>query len=274
MIEESCDCLLSDSGDEMTAASRNLMAGVLLVVAGCSTSVTGSTIEPTGPPSTSNTTTPVTVAPTSSSTTTSSPHQQETTTSTLAGREVSIGLGAGVSLAVVGIEHHDVLNMRAGPGVHEPVIATAEPTSTGLIAQGKTRMLPDGALWVEVEFATVVGWVYLGHVATLADTADATAFVVAQLGEYPTTTSMQEMGQIVASVFATTDPQSRIVMVATAAPGTVQDTTFDVIGVGDDAIGGYRIRVFAVPVSDGLGFHSAEVTTLCIRGVTTDGLCS
>jgi hypothetical protein len=31
--------------------------------------------------------------------------------------------------------------------------------------------------------------------------------------------------------------------------------------------------VFAAAVSDGLGFHSAEMTTLCARGVTADGMC-
>lgn len=252
----------------MTKARWNLLAGLLLVIAGCSSGVTvDGTLEPLA--SLTSSTSTVAVGSTSSSST-----MPRTTTSTLSGREVEIGPAAGVSLSVVGVDYGDVLNIRAGPGMDQAVIAAAEPTMSGLIAQGKTRMLPNGALWIEVQFAGVTGWVYLGHVAVLGGTEDATAFVVEQLGEYPTTNSMREMGEIVANVFASSEPPSHIVMVSPATQGDVVDIAFDVIGVGDDAISGYRIRVFAVPVSDGLGFHSAELTTLCSRGVTSDELCT
>jgi hypothetical protein len=55
----------------------------------------------------------------------------------------------------------------------------------------------------------------------------------------------------------------------------VRDVVFDVIGVGDDAVLGVRLRVFGAPVQDGEGveLRSVERTLLCDRGVTDDGRC-
>lgn len=253
----------------MIGTRWNLVAGLLLVAVGCSTSGTvNDTLEPSRSSSTVNASTS-----TSAIDSTSSSSVLGETSTTLEGHEIDAGPLMGVSLVVIGVEHDDVLNVRAGPGVDESVLATAEPTSTGLVAQGRTRIMPDGALWVEVDIHGTLGWVHMGYVALQAGTEDVTALVVQNLGEYPTTASMREMGHLVASVFASSEPASRIVMVAAAAPGDMQDVTFDVIGLGDDAIRGYRVRVFAVPVSDGLGFHSAELTTLCARSMTDDGRC-
>ena len=84
---------------------------------------------------------------------------------------------------------------------------------------------------------------------------------------------MEELGLLVAGVFASTEPESRLVMV-TAPTGTeTVEVTYDVIGLGDDSVFGVRIQVKGVPTSDGFAFQSAELTPLCGRGVTEDGLC-
>ena len=46
--------------------------------------------------------------------------------------------------------------------------------------------------------------------------------------------------------------------------------------LGDDAVKGYRLRIFAEPaaIADaGFLLNSVEATLLCSRGVTDDGLC-
>ena len=255
----------------MTGTRWDLIAGLLLVAVGCSPS--GTVIDTPGSVGSSSTSgAPVSTSVVGTTATPTTP--AATTPSTLAGRNVDDGPSEGVSLAVIGVEHDDVLNVRSGPGPDEPIVATAEPTSAGLIALGRTRALPDGALWTEVRVRQMDGWVHLGFVAALAGTDDVTSAVVASLGEYPTSPSMREMGRLVATVFASSEPASRIVMVAPAAAGEIQDVTVDVVGVGDDSIRGYRVHVFAVAVSDGLSFYSAELTTLCTRGVTAAGLCA
>ena len=64
-------------------------------------------------------------------------------------------------------------------------------------------------------------------------------------------------------------------MVVAPAVGDLGEVTYDVIGLGDDSIGGWRLHVFGTPSASGEGFllKTLEATTLCTRGVTTDGLC-
>jgi len=56
--------------------------------------------------------------------------------------------------------------------------------------------------------------------------------------------------------------------------GDLGDTTYDVIGLGDDAQLGWRLHVFGTPSESGEGFFlkSIERTLLCGRGVS-DGFC-
>ena len=77
---------------------------------------------------------------------------------------------------------------------------------------------------------------------------------------------------------ATGEPAAEIsgaignVVVFGGDPGEV---TFDIVGLGDDSVGGYRLHIFANPAEEGDGFvlKSVERTTLCSRGVTGE-LCS
>ncbi len=256
-------------------------AFALLVGACASDTVTGGTAAPS---STTVVTVPSTTATTTSganSTTPSAPTTTTvptttlpaTTTSTLAGTEVEFGPAKGDVLGVVGVRYDDVLNLRSGPGIDVPTIDTVDPTFEHLVAIGQTRLLPSGSLWINVDHAGTVGWVHLSFVAYIGSVDDATALVVAALGEIPTASSMEELGLLVAGVFASTDPPSRTVMTVMPTMGDFGEVAYDVIGLGDDATLGYRLHVFGQVVDDVLGLYSVERTELCARGVTGDGLC-
>ena len=81
---------------------------------------------------------------------------------------------------------------------------------------------------------------------------------------------MEELGLIVAMFMASTDPPSAIIM--SVAPSDTE-VTYDVIGIGDDSVRGYRVRAFGEPVENGFALASVERTWLCVRGADEDGLC-
>ena len=62
----------------------------------------------------------------------------------------------------------------------------------------------------------------------------------------------------------------------TVAPsvGDLGEVTYDVIGLGDDSVRGYRLHVFGEGLGAGGGFYlkSVEARVLCARGVTAGGL--
>ena len=177
-------------------------------------------------------------------------------------------------LGVVGVSFDDVLNVRAAPGVDQPIVATLEPLEDDVAALGNTRRLPS-SFWYEVEHGGVEGWVSAAFVAYLGSTDDVTSLLIAQLGETPQAETMLELGLIVAEAFASDDPPSRIVVTAAPTVGDVGEVTYDVIGLGDDALFGLRLHVFGTPDESGEGFtlKTVEQTTLCGRGVI-DGLCT
>jgi hypothetical protein len=71
------------------------------------------------------------------------------------------------------------------------------------------------------------------------------------------------------------DPPSRIVMSVAPTVGDLGEVTYDVVGLGDDALGGVRLHVFGDPAEGGEGFvlSNVERTFICSRGVTDDGFC-
>ena len=257
-------------------------AALALLVGSCSSgTVTGDTAAPSSttvvalPPTTATTKAGAssTTLPTTTTTIVPTTTLPATTTPTLAGMGVQFGPAKGDVLGVVGVRYDDVLNLRSGPGIDAPTIDIVDPTFEHLIAMGQTRLLPSGSLWIDVDHAGTVSWVHLSFVAYIGSVDDATALVVATLGEIPTASSMEELGLLVARVFASTDPPSRIVMTVMPTAGDFGEVTYDVIGLGDDAMLGYRLHVFGQVVDDVLGLHSVERTDLCARGVTQDDLC-
>ena len=251
-----------------TRVPRYLMVSfVLLLIAACGGS--GADTTTTGPATT--TSTPDTS--TASTTTTTAP---TTTTSDddLPGEPIDFGPAAGDEVAVVGVAHDDVLNVRAAPGTDSAVVAELEPTATGLIGTGRARSLPQ-SIWFEVEVEGVTGWVSSAFVGYLGLTDDATAEVIDTLGETPGAETMLDLGMIVAEAMSSEEPPSRIVMSVAPTVGDLGEVTYDVVGLGDDALGGVRLHVFGDPAGGGEGFvlSNVERTFICSRGVTDDGFC-
>ena len=252
-----------------------LCAAVALLVAACGDSDDGSatTAVPTTATTTTTTTQPTTTTTSpAAATTTEAPTttitEPPTTTTTLAGEPFDLGFPReGDVLSVVGVAFDDLLNVREGPG-NTPIVGVLDPGEGGVFASGRARLLPT-TIWWEIDG---IGWANASFLAYVGQTDDATAELVAGLGEYPTADTMAELGATVAGFFASDDPPSDVVMVVAPTVGDLGQVTFDVIGLGDDALRGFRLLVLAEPVADGFSLTSVERTSLCGRGLS-NGLC-
>lgn len=203
---------------------------------------------------------------------TTQPLATTSTSSAIPGEVIEIGPMEGDILMVIGVHHDDVLNLRALPGVEYDIVGTMAPDFKDMIAGGETRQVP-GALWVAVTADGTDGWVNLRYIGYEGPTDDLTSEVVSDLGEYPTAETMTELGLTVAGSMASEDPPSDVVLVVAETGGDLGEVTYDIIGLGDDAVRGLRAHVFGEPISSGFSLKSVEVTTICARGITPDGLC-
>ncbi len=250
-------------------------AAVLLVAAACGNSDDAATT-PTLTTSTPATSSSTTTAPTTTvaSTTTASTAPTTTTTAKPPGEPFSSSPAAGAKLAVGGVPHDEVLNIRARPNFDSEVIAELGPLETDIVATGKAWLV-DNHIWYGVTVADKTGWASSRYLFHLGATNDTTAAFIARIGRTPGAETMVDLGREIAMAHASADPPSRIVMVVAPAVGDLGEVTYDVIGLGDDSIGGWRLHVFGTPSASGEGFllKTFEATTLCTRGVTTDGLC-
>ncbi len=110
----------------------------------------------------------------------------------------------------------------------------------------------------------------------LGGTDDITWRVVEVLGSTPSAETMTDLGHLVASALVPDEGEGapRISVVEGPVVGDLGEITLDVVGLADDSILGYRLRIFAhLPEAEG-GFtlKSVERTLLCRRGVSGD-LC-
>ena len=193
-----------------------------------------------------------------------------TTTTALPGEPYEAYPPQGALLGVVGVAHDDVLNVRMLPGLTE-VIATLDPTRTDVVSAGEGRRL-ERTIWWKVDVDGETGWVNAAYLAYLGAVDDLTSVVVDAYGDYPAAATMAELGRIVAETMASDDPPSNIVMTAAPSGGDLGEVTYDVVGLGDDSVAGYRLHVFAMPDADGFTLKSVEATALCSRGVA-EGVC-
>ncbi len=223
----------------------------------------------------------------------------------LPGEPYEYGPDAGTSLAVVGVDHDDVLNVRDVPfgeiiatlGLANPIayllevraMPSGEPTDwfdswTGaIVATGRTRKLPS-TVWHEVQVAGITGWASGAYLAPPGLTDDITAHLIDRLGERPEAPTLTDLALIAGEAFASEEPPSRVVV--TVGPIVFEalgEVTVDVLNLGDDSLLGYRLHVFATPAAEDwmsedpgpFTLRSVERTILCYshRGVTADGLC-
>jgi hypothetical protein len=176
----------------------------------------------------------------------------------------------GAVLGVIGVAHDDVLNVRTLPG--ETAIATTlGPLDDDVVSAGEGRKLPT-TIWWKVTVNGETGWVNSSFLAYLGGIDDRTAQVVAALGGYPTAGTMEDLGAEVAQALASDDPASTIVMSVAPTGGDVPEVTYDVIGLGDDALRGWRLHVFATTEGGSFSLKSVEATALCGRGLSGE-LC-
>ena len=193
-------------------------------------------------------------------------------TTVLRGEPVDMGPSAGAVLGVIGVDHNDFLNLRARPGANQPIVGRIPPTYDSLIARGETRSIP--AFWTKVVYQGTEGWVNMSYLAYLGSVDDITARVIEDFGERPEASTMAELGKMIAQWSASDDPPSDIVMVVDEKGGDLGEVTFDVVGLGDDAVRAIRLHVFAENLDGHFQLRTLEQTVLCdpARGVE-EGFC-
>ncbi len=219
--------------------------------------------------------TTTTIGGSTESTATTSVQESTTTTatteSTLPGEPVEGFVSEGAVLAVIGVAHDDVLNVRDVPDGEGAVVATASPTAADLVATGQARSVP--GFWFEVTVDGTTGWASATYLGYLGATDDATAEFL-DGASLPVAETMVDLGEIVAAGFVSEEPPSVVVQSVAAEVGDLGEVTYDVIGLGDDSAAGFRLHIFAAPDEGGEGFvlKSIERTTLCARGLSGE-LC-
>jgi hypothetical protein len=255
-------------------ASRSALAALvvcMLVLGACgedaATSTTTTTVDGTTTSTLVTTTTSMgtTTSPTSATTTTALATTTTSVASELPGEPIDFGPVAGDTLAVVGVAHDDVLNLRASPGADQEILEGIPPTYDALTALGQTRELPE-SLWIGVDYEGTEGWVNLRFIGYLGDTTDITHTVTEQLGGTQGAETMLELGLIVAEGIAG-GPSADIVMSVAPSVGDLGEVTFDVTGVEDDSVRGSRLHVFGQPIDEAFLLASVEATVICARGV-------
>jgi len=222
-------------------------------------------------PSTSSTLENTTTTVPAQTTTTLSP-QTTTTQPGLPGEPMDFGPQEGDRLMVIGVEWNDVLNLRELPGASQEIVSGIPPTDMSVFAHGLTRQVGT-SIWIEVEHQNFQGWVNYRFVGYEGQTIDATSAYVAEVGALPVEETMLDLAMLIAESFVSEEPASTVTVTEAPTVGDLGEITIDVIGLGDDAILGFRLHIFAQPGPDGLGLKAIEQTFICGRGITPDGLC-
>jgi uncharacterized protein YraI len=181
---------------------------------------------------------------------------------------------AGDQLTVVGVAHDDVLNMRRGPGTSFAVVTELGPVGEMVEATGRARLLTR-SLWYEITTGAATGWVNAGFLAYPGSVEDVTSEVIESMGEPPQGPTVMAVGRAVAEERASTDVTPRIVVAAAPAADDPGSVTCDVVGLADDAVLGYRLRILVTPDDSGDRFTlaSVEQMSLCGRGLDDEARC-
>lgn len=199
----------------------------------------------------------------------------QTSAAPLPGERQDIYPYEGAALAVAGVAGDDTLKVRSGPGTGFDVVLELRPTATNAVATGHNRSLRDAGFWSEITVDGRSGWANTSFLLQPGDVNDVTAALFPTPAERPTAPTMLELGRAVARVRAGADPEADIVVVDGPAGGDLGEITVDIVGLGDDSVGGERLKIFAEPGPGRRAFtvRSVEATTFCRRGVTPDRLC-
>lgn len=218
---------------------------------------------------------------TTESTTSTTPAETTSTTAAageLPGEQIDIFPYEGATLAVVGVAADDVLNVRVGPGAGFDVAFTLEPTGSAM-ATGVNRQLDGGQIWAQVEQGGSSGWANTAFLLQPGQVTDETAALYPTPADRPSAETLTQLATAVADQVSSEEPPSEVTIVEGPTVGdesSLSEVTVDVIGLGDDALGGYRLHLFAEEDAGGESFtlRTVEQQLLCLRGVTAENLCA
>jgi len=182
------------------------------------------------------------------------------TTFTLPGTEAPSIFEPGDVLGVIGVASGESLLLLSFPGESGEAVFELGPLEDGLEALG-TAWEIDGVPWERLLLAGHEGYLPRSMLAFIGEHVDVSAqFVEMTFG------SVTELGREIAGEIEA----EQMILIARPSP---LENVYDVIGLGDDSIAGYRIRVVAREISGGYAPDLVHRSPLCARGVTETGLC-
>lgn len=185
----------------------------------------------------------------------------------------------GEVVGVVGVAFDDTLELHELPGETTPVVGELPNLTDDAVGTGEGRALPN-SIWWKIRWNGTEGWVGSGFMARIGATIDLTSTIIELNGNADPggAETVLDLGLLIADIVASETPPSRVrVVVPPDTSGDLAEITVDVVNLGDDALAGYRLHIFAEPaeIADaGWLLRSVEATLLCSRGVTDDGLCT
>ena len=195
-----------------------------------------------------------------STTTATLPPATELAIPPLPGAEAESTLEHGDLLAVIGAVEGVTHWLVAFPDGLGDVERELDPLDTGLEALDRAWEV-DGVLWELMLFDEREGYFPRSMLAFIGEPEDVTEQFTGV-----SSSSMEELGVEIAGEIEATE------MILVAEPGALE-VVYDVVGLEDDAVAGYRIRVVAVESSSGYAPELVERTLLCARGIDDTGLC-
>jgi hypothetical protein len=180
-------------------------------------------------------------------------------TTTLPGVDVDSSFQPGDRLGVIGVAEDSPLSLAPIPGETSGGMELS-PTEDGLLASGVARQV-EGAVWEQMQLAGEVGYLPRSSVAFLGSPENVT-----RLYSGVSSDTVRGLGHEIAAEIEA----SAIVLVAVPGP---MEVVYDVIGLEDDFVAGFRIEVVAAETGDLLTPALVERTPLCSRGLSDEGLC-
>lgn len=179
-------------------------------------------------------------------------------------------------VSVVGVEHDDVLNVRALPDPSADIVGEIPPFAQALLA-GRERSLGSGARWVEVRLVGGYGWVngnFLAHAEGEGED------VTADFSDYGPYANIDDLIDAALQGRAAELPSADGIVArhldgasSDAGPGAPIYYTLDFLGGGDDAVRGERVRFDVEQGAEGYTISWARSMPLCQRGAMPDGQC-
>lgn len=211
---------------------------------------------------------------------------KNSTTTTSGGVFYDIGPVAGEVLDVVGVRYDDVLNIRDQANASSSIVATAAPFAANpqLISGGEGLLINGGAWWK----LTVNGTPAWANASFLGQVSPNTEDLMPTLTTNMSSTTSADLNALIVDIAAAlaAGPTPSVVLstepVGLDAIGS--EATIDVLGIGDDSVMGWRIRILFNNVFDdinaqnpqliGVELVAADGFPICHRGLqASSGLC-